>query len=140
MDRKRRTQILANGRTKLLEHIASHIKSVHKIETILEPELGLAMLKVREYGKGELFYMGEVLITEAKVYVDEKIGVGLVLGENYEKALNLAIVDGAYNLGSSECDLFEEILTREEEKINVIEENRKNQILKTKVDFSTMEV
>ena len=140
MERKRRTQILVNGREEVLGHIASHIKSVHKIESILEPELGLAMLKVREYGHGELFYIGEVLITEAKVYVDEKIGIGLVFGKNYDKALNLAIVDGAYNVGSSECYLFEEILLREEERINILEENRKNQILRTKVDFSTMEV
>ncbi|MGL4454188.1 MAG: phosphonate C-P lyase system protein PhnG [Sarcina sp.] len=140
MERNRRTEILINGRAEVLEHISNHIKSVHKIDVIEEPELGLTMLKVREYGKGEVFYIGEMLMTEAKVYVDGEIGTGLIQGENFKKSLELAVVDGAYNLGSKECELFEEILLREEERINILEENRKNQILKTKVDFSTMEV
>lgn len=140
MDRNRRTEILINGRAEVLEHIANHIKSVHKVDVIGEPELGLTMLKVREYGKGELFYIGEMLMSEAKVYVDGEIGTGLIYGENFKKALELAVVDGAYNLGSKECELFEGILLREEERINILENNRKNQILKTKVDFSTMEV
>lgn len=98
------------------------------------------MIKMRERGKGELFYIGEALITEAKVYVDGAMGIGILSGEDSDKALDLAIVDGAYNLNSEECKLFYEILLREEERIKNLENNKKNQILKTKVDFTTMEV
>lgn len=140
MERRRRTEILIKGRRKVLSHIVSHIRSIHKVEVINEPSLGLSMIKMRERGKGELFYIGEALITEAKVYVDRAMGIGILFGEDSDKALDLAIVDGAYNLNSEECKLFYEILLREEERIKNLENNKKNQILKTKVDFTTMEV
>lgn len=140
MERRRRTEVLIKGREKILEHIVSHIRSVHEIKVVSKPTLGLSMIKMRERGKGELFYIGEALITEAKVYVDGALGLGIITGENEEKALDLAIVDGAYNLGSTECELFSEILLREEKRILELEEKEKNGILKTKVNFDTMEV
>ncbi len=55
------------------------------------------MIKMRETAKRELFYLGEVLVTEAKVSINGTLGMGIVVGDNEELALNLAIIDCATN-------------------------------------------
>ncbi|MGL4655493.1 MAG: phosphonate C-P lyase system protein PhnG [Sarcina sp.] len=140
MERKRRTEILIKGRRKVLEHMVAHIRSMCEIKVVEKPNVALTMIKMRERGKGGLFYIGEVIVTEAKVYVEKALGLGIVSGIDEEKALDLAIIDGFYNLNLGEEELFYEILLREEARIKALEDRKKDGILKTKVNFETMEV
>ena len=101
MNRKRRTEILIRSPKELAKKLADNVRKKYAIRVIEEPNQGLVMIKMRETAKKELFYLGEVLVSEAKVYVNGALGMGIVKGENEELALNLAIIDGAYKAGAS---------------------------------------
>ena len=66
MDRKRRTRILIEGPSGLAQKLSEEIEGKYDIKTIEEPNSGLVMLKMRENSKRALFYLGEVIVVEAK--------------------------------------------------------------------------
>lgn len=140
MNRRRRTEILIRGNKCLAKKLAEDIKNKYEVRSIEDPNNGLVMIKMRETAKRELFYLGEVLVTEAKVYVNGSLGLGIVAGDEYELANNLAIIDGAYKGNLEEIREWEELLLKEEELIKEKEKIETKKILETKVDFSTMNV
>lgn len=140
MNRRRRTEILIRGNKCLAKKLAEDIKNKYEVKSIEDPNNGLVMIKMRETAKRELFYLGEVLVTEAKVYVNGSLGLGIVAGDEYELANNLAIIDGAYKGNLEEIREWEKLLLKEEELIKEKEKIETKKILETKVDFSTMDV
>lgn len=140
MNRRRRTEILIRGNRCLAKKLAEDIKNKYEVRSIEDPNNGLVMIKMRETARRELFYLGEVLVTEAKVYVNGALGLGIVAGDEYELASNLAIIDGAYRGNLEEIREWEELLLKEEELIKEKEKIETKKILETKVDFSTMDV
>lgn len=140
MNRRQRTEILIKGNRCLSKKLVNDIKDKYEVKSIEEPNNGLVMIKMRETAKRELFYLGEVLVTEAKVYVNGSLGLGIVIGDEEELANNLAIIDGAYRNGLRETEDWEDLLLKEEEKIKEKEKREAEKILETKVDFSTMDV
>ena len=140
MNRKRRTEILIRGDRKLSEKIAEEIKEKYDIKSVNEPENGLVMIKMRESAKKQLFYLGEVLVTEAKVYINGNLGMGIVIGNEEKLAHNLAIIDAAYKGQLQEVSKWNELLYDEEKKIIEREKNESAKILETKVDFTTMSI
>lgn len=140
MNRRRRTEILIRGNKCLAKKLAEDIKNKYEVRSIEDPNNGLVMIKMRETAKRELFYLGEVLVTEAKVYVNGSLGLGIVAGDEYKLANNLAIIDGAYKGNLEEIREWEELLLKEEELIKEKEKIETKKILETKVDFSTMDV
>jgi alpha-D-ribose 1-methylphosphonate 5-triphosphate synthase subunit PhnG len=140
MKRRRRTEILINGSKERSEEMANIINEHYQVKMIQEPESGLVMLKVRETSQKSLFYPGEVLVTECKVEIEETIGIGIVTGDQPELAYKLAVIDAAFEAKLPETKLWAELLENEEK---VIEEQRaaiNQSILKTKVNFETMDV
>lgn len=140
MNRRRRTEILIRGNKCLAKKLAEDIKNKYEVRSIEDPNNGLVMIKMRETAKRELFYLGEVLVTEAKVYVNGSLGLGIVAGDEYELANNLAIIDGAYKGNLEEIREWEELLLKEEDLIKEKEKIETKKILETKVDFSNMDV
>lgn len=140
MKRKRRTEILIKGNKNLANMLREEIESNYKITVINEPNYGLVMIKSRETSKNTLFYLGETLVTEATVYVNGKIGIGIVQGDEPELAYNLAVIDGAYNIKAKETENWKELLIEEEKEIEKLEKLRNDKILETKVKFETMDV
>jgi len=140
MKRRRRTEILIQGDPNLAEKFAERIMKNYTCNEISAPTYGLTMMKMRETAKNSLFYIGEVLITEAKVEINQQIGIGLVVGMKDELARNLAVIDAAYKAELPETKEWEAELLKEERLID--EEKRKKQaeISKTKVQFETMDV
>lgn len=140
MNRRRRTEILIKGNDDLPKKLAAQIKNRYEINIVEHPENGLVMIKMRETARRQLFYLGEVLVTEAKVSIDGNLGMGIVCGDNEESALNLAIIDAAYKCRLEETETWEEILINEENIIKEKLDEEADKILKTKVDFRTMNV
>lgn len=140
MNRKRRTQILIEGIRELPKKLATSVIDKYNVEILAEPQEALVMVKMRETAKKSLFYLGEVLVTETKVQLNQKIGIGLIVGHDKELSYWLAIIDAAYQANISEISEWESLLLQEE--ICIAEETKKKQaeILKTKVNFETMDV
>lgn len=138
MHRRIRTEILIKSDNGLVEELVNQIINKYKVEEIEPSSNGLVMIKVRETSKKELFYLGEVLVSEAKYKVNGTIGVGIVASDNEELAKNLAIIDAAYNANLLETMKWDKRLLIEQQKIKKAENKRAAEILKTKVDFKTM--
>lgn len=60
---------------------------------IQEKTCGLLMAPARDTVKGVQFFLGEVIVTRARVECDHIPGFGMCLGRNYKKAIAIAILD-----------------------------------------------
>ncbi|WP_045523027.1 phosphonate C-P lyase system protein PhnG [Neobacillus niacini] len=140
MKRRRRTEILINGSQKRVENMAHCIKDKYQVKVVQEPESGLVMLKVRETSQKSLFYPGEVLVIECKVQIEGRIGIGIVTGDQPELSYNLAVIDAAYEANLPETIGWMELLENEEKVIQEQRAAANQSILKTKVNFETMDV
>ena len=139
MKRRKRTEILIKGSPTIAEKLALEIEKSYKVKVIQEPEYCLVMVKMRETAQRSLFYLGEVLATEAKVQILDKIGIGIVNDNKPELSYWLAVIDAAYSAKLSETKAWEDILKQEETKINDEILCKQSKILKTKVNFDTMD-
>lgn len=140
MKRRRRTEILIQGDERLAAQLAQSIIDTYECREIIAPQYGLTMIKMRESAKNSLFYIGEVLITEAKVEIANCIGIGIVVGMKDELAKHLAIIDAAYKADLPETAIWESQLIEAEQMIKKEQAKKQAELLKTKVNFETMEV
>ena len=62
---------------------------------MVPPESALIMARVQETVDGEIFNLGEVLVTTCEVTLGGKPGWGMVMGQDPERALCAAVVDAA---------------------------------------------
>ena len=140
MKRRRRTEILIQGDCSLARSFAKTIVDSYECREIVAPQYGLTMIKMRESAKNSLFYIGEVLVTEAKVEIEKRIGIGIVVGMQDELAKHLAIIDAAYKANLPETAGWKAELIEEEH--NIIKQRSKGQaeLFETKVRFETMEI
>ena len=60
---------------------------------VLENRTGLVMLPAQDNAQGTNFFLGEVLISEARVRVDGALGYGACLGRDLEQALAIGILE-----------------------------------------------
>lgn len=75
---------------------------------------GLVMLPMRDTAKGQVFHLGEVLVSEAHIQNGTAEGYGMRCGHDLEAAMAMAVVDLALSLGIevSACREFCETETR----------------------------
>ena len=140
MKRRRRTEILIEGNERLAQELAEMITQGYRCREILAPQYGMTMIKMRESAKNSLFYIGEVLITEAKVEIDGRIGIGIVAGMKEELARNMAIIDAAYKAELPETAGWQQPLLEMEQEIMLARNREQAELFETKVNFETMEV
>lgn len=62
---------------------------------VSEPRPSLVMTRVRETVDGEVFNLGEVLVTSCEVILDGEPGWGMVMDHDSERALCAAVIDAA---------------------------------------------
>jgi len=140
MKRRRRTEILIQSEPTLARKLAKTIIAGYECREIIAPNYGLTMIKMRESAKKSLFYMGEVLVTEAKVEINGCIGIGIVVGMKDELAKQLAIIDAAYKADLPETATWEEELLEAEKQILNKKARKQAELMETKVNFQTMDV
>jgi len=140
MKRKRRMQILIDGLKEVPKKLALQIEENYSVEIILKPQHSLTMIKMREAAKKSLFYLGEVLVTECKVQVNNQVGIGLVVGVEEELAYELAVIDAAFEANLHETKSWISLLEEEELRIEGQRKVKEAAIFKTKVNFETMDV
>ncbi|MDH6374060.1 alpha-D-ribose 1-methylphosphonate 5-triphosphate synthase subunit PhnG [Paenibacillus sp. PastF-3] len=139
MNRRQRTETLINSSSNLATVLADEIKGRYDIDLMEEPNHGLVMVKVRETAKKSLFYLGEVLVTECKVQIAGKMGVGLIKGDEPEKSYDLAIIDAAYAAELVETAAWSAKLYMEHALLEQAYLAEHAKVMRTKVDFETMD-
>ncbi|MEK4629088.1 MULTISPECIES: phosphonate C-P lyase system protein PhnG [unclassified Solibacillus] len=138
MNRATRTKLLINvGRKQAIDMAQTMIEN-YEVFDLQPAREGLVMIKLRESAQQSLFYIGEVLVTEAKVKLQNALGVGLVIEHEPELARALAIIDAAYNANLPEIEEWEVILNELQLLQQQAQQEVKRSIERTKVQFDTM--
>ncbi len=70
-----------------------------EVAVISPPTVGMVMARATDGARGEVFNLGEVLVTEARVSVDGHEGWGMALGRAPDHALSVAVVDASLEAG-----------------------------------------
>jgi len=139
MNRRVRTEILVKSNLEFLKKLSNLINQNYEINIIEKPNKGLLMMKLRESAQKQLFYIGELLVSEAKVMINNNLGLGIIQGDNLDKAYHLTVIDTAYNSNIKELDEININIKNEEKKLNKKNQIKVNKILKTKVNFETLD-
>lgn len=136
MDKKRLFKILSKADARTVSELSVKIRDQYKIVIIKEPNKTLAMIKMREPVKESLFYIGEVMVCEAIIELDGVKGIAVTMGDNFEKTLDMAIVDAACNKGVF-SDV--EVLLKLEKAQTELEQKENTMHLKTMVNITSMD-
>lgn len=132
-------RILIEGDRSLLQRLCEQIERKYSMETVKPPERSLVMTKANDSVSQKPFYLGEVLVTECTVSIQGVYGFGVLMGEDAERAYQLAVVDAAFQAKLPETGAWEPELLAEEKRIAVRQRTVYSQSAKTKVNFDTME-
>ncbi len=148
MSRNRRTRILVDGNPALSQLICGQIEELYKVDVVSGPHEVLVMNQVRESAKKSLFNLGEALLVECKVAVEARReddaetvqGIGLILGEDRERAYELAVIDAAFNLSNPlpQYKQWSVLLEDEERRLEAKREKGRAVLQTTRVEFSSM--
>jgi phosphonate C-P lyase system protein PhnG len=103
-----------------------------------KPTIGLVMMTVTD-SNGQAFHLGEVLVTEAEVSYNDKIGYAQVIGNQPQKALVRACAAAILESGDSRLQArLKRFLWRPAGKIRMKEKKEKQRISSTRVNFEVM--
>ena len=136
MDKRRLTKVLVRADKSDVAAMSADIQKTYRPIIVKEPGKTLAMIKLRDPVKQGMFYIGEVIVYEASVEIDGVQGISVLMDGDAKKALDMAIIDAAVNIGV--FDGFEK-LAELEEKQNKKEMREHVMNLKTMVNFESMD-
>ena len=136
MDKRRFTKVLARADRNEVAALSAEIQQTYRPVIVKEPGKTLTMIKLRDPIKQGMFYIGEVIVCEAMVEIDGIQGISVLMGDDADKALDMAIIDAAANKGVFYD--FERLAELEEKQNKrVMQEHAMN--LKTMVNFESMD-
>mgnify|MGYP000108588537 FL=1 len=136
MEKKRLFRILSKADRKDVIHLGEELQQQYSLTIVKKPEKSLVMIKMREPVKNSLFYLGETIITEAVVQLEDTVGTAVTMGDDFEKTLHMAIIDAAENKG---VFVHEDLLLEWEQSQRQKMEQENALFQKTKVDFHSMD-
>lgn len=101
MDRRSRFQALTVISEPAAISLAEQVLdgALADVSVITPPTVGMVMARAADGARGEVFNLGEILVTEARVSVAGHEGWGMVLGRAPDHALSVAIVDAGLEAG-----------------------------------------
>ncbi len=137
MDRSERFQALAQMPIAAACGLADRILdgSLGEVALITPPTVGMVMARITEAAKGEVFNLGEVLVTEARVSIRGKEGWGMVLGGNPTHALAVAIVDAGLEAGHQDAAGIERDIQQVDAELRAQSEAEWAKLAPTRVEF-----
>lgn len=98
--------ILARADAARIKCLAEQILPTLGTVDVLVSRTGLVMLPLRDTVKGTDFFLGEVLVAEAHIRARAVDGYGMIAGRDLERAMAMAVVDVARQLGVAEVQEF----------------------------------
>ncbi len=100
--------------------------------------IGLVMLPMSEPVKGTMFYLGELLIAEARVRAGGVEGYAACLGRDLEQALALALIDAANAAGLAQAEIAH-FLQTQAARLQNADEQLLRWVEATRVEMETFE-
>lgn len=136
MDKRRLTKVLVRAGRHEVAALSAQIQQSYSPVIVKEPAKTLTMIKLRDPVKQGVFFIGEVIVCEAAVEIGDTRGISVLMGDDTEKALDMAIIDAAVNLGVFED--FEKLAALEAEQDKRVQQEYV-MTLKTMVNFESMD-
>ncbi len=133
------SKVLVEGDQALLKQFAEEVEANHQITIIKHPGRSLVMAKTRDSVSRAPFYIGEVLVSECTVSIDQVYGLGVVMGDEPEKSYHLAVVDAALLAKLPVTEQWMERLVGAKAALDEKRRWQHAQAAKTNVDFATVE-
>ena len=99
MTRPTRSEMFAEANLEVLEFWADAVLANTAVRVHNSPAPELAHMQFRDPVRGQAFFLGEVLFHECSVEIGTTWGYGYALGQDPERALYAAVLDGALNAG-----------------------------------------
>ena len=137
---RERSEILARAsREKVLELAAMVRGACGEVLLKKAPAKTLVMLPMIEPVRQTRFFIGELLACDAMVSIGGCEGVGVLMGDDFEKVVAVATLDSAFRAGIPLCAQLEETLRAWKDGQD--KELRQEAALygRTRVDFNIME-
>jgi alpha-D-ribose 1-methylphosphonate 5-triphosphate synthase subunit PhnG len=100
---------------------------------------GLVMIKARDSVSLQPFYLGENLVTECSVSIQGHFGMGVIMGDEPERAYQIAVVDAAYNANLQVTESWLKELEEQEKEIYTRHLHERALVNTSQVHFDTME-
>ena len=136
MDKRRLTRVLVRANSSEVSAMSADIQKTYSPVIIKEPAKTLTMIKLRDPVKRGVFYIGEIIVCEATVEIDGVQGIAVLMGDDADKALDMAIIDAAVNKGI--FNDFEKLAELDEKQNETV--MRENAMyLRTMVNFESMD-
>ena len=136
MEKRRISKILARAGREEVKKLADEIKAAYSPVIVKAPEKSLTMIRLRDPVQECLFYLGEVIVSEAIVDLDGVKGMAVLMGDDFEKVLDMALIDAACNKGVFQrYDQLEELERRQSVQL----EKENAMFMKTMVSFQSMD-
>ena len=138
MKKKEIFEVLMQSQSDKVDALSEKLKKTIPFEIIKKPEEGLMMFRMQESIENIAFNVGEVLVTQAEVKVENSLGYAMIMGMNKESALNKAFLMGILAAGLPEStEIIDLAYVVKEEKVKKMKEEREI-INSTRVKFETM--
>ena len=99
------------------------------------PTVGLLLVQARDTVAGQRFYLGNVVVTEARVEFGGQSGYGLVQGRDKARALAVAVLDAALANGHRMAPEIEGLLIQVKEQLAAARLGRWKRVAPTRVRF-----
>ena len=139
VEKRRFFRILAHAPREQVAGLAREIEEHCQVAVLKEPQKTLVMIQVREPVKNSRFYLGEALACEAMVEVDGAKGMAVTLGDDFDKVLDMAVLDAAFNRKLPQCAAIQQELYRLEEEQRRAEEQENGLYHRTQVHFESLD-
>lgn len=131
--------ILIEGDLNRIKNFVEALENKYNIEITKNPTIGLTMVRANDSVEHQEFYLGEVLITETEVSINNKVGLGICIGDEPTRSYCQAVIDAVLQLEDENHNEVTSFLNKEAELISNKEKEENYEIQKTKVNFKLME-
>lgn len=139
MDNNNSMLTLSQTDLKLLQEVVEQISAGSQVVVMKPASTSLVMMGVKDSVQEVPFYLGEVLITQCAVAVNDITGYGFVMGEDPERAYCLAVIEAALQGEHSKTTMIYEFITSQTEKIHNQKIRDYAAISQTRVRFDSMQ-
>ncbi|CCH51559.1 putative phosphonate metabolism protein [Fibrisoma limi BUZ 3] len=140
MEQNQRTDyILCECPLDNLTRFVNDLSDRYQPSLLKAPRLCLTMIQAEDSVEYQPFYLGEALTTTCEVAINGKVGYGICLGDEPERAYCLAVMDAVMALNDAQAPAIDAFLVEQERLIQRRDEDEFSHIMQTKVDFKLME-
>jgi alpha-D-ribose 1-methylphosphonate 5-triphosphate synthase subunit PhnG len=139
MDKLTLSRICAYAGPALLASLAEKAAEGRETALLKGPEKTMVLVQVREPAQRSRFYLGELLAAHCVVELGGIRGVGVMIGDDLEKAKAAAVLDAAHSGGFPGFSLVEPELLRLEDRRQGELAKEAEEIRKTRVSFQSLE-